>query len=115
MAERCFDTGQPPKQEAAIATVMEEFGLARSKVMQGLKEYRESKSWLQLCIPADGGELRFPPVREQIVRTHRMIASWAMDREWFRRNPDAHFLGVPAGSASEKELLSQESPRDGQD
>lgn len=115
MAERCFDTGQPPKQEAAIATVMEEFGLARSKVMQGLKEYRESKSWLQSCIPDDDGELRFPPVREQMARTHRMIAHYAMAREWFRRNPDAHFLGVPAGSALEKELLSRESPRHGQD
>lgn len=115
MAVACFDNGQPPKQEAAIARAMKEFGLARSKVMQGLKEYRESKSWLQSCIPDDDGELRFPAVREQMARTHLMLARFAMDREWFRRNPDAYFLGVPAGSALEKELLSRESPRDPQE
>ena len=112
MAAACFDNGPPPKQEAAIASAMEEFGLARSKVMQGLKEYRESKSWLQSCIPDDDGELRFLAVREQMAKTHRMLATLAMHREWFRRNPDAHFFGVPAGSAMEKELLSRESPRD---
>lgn len=115
MAASCFDTGQPPKQEAAIASAMQEFGLARSKVMQGIKEYRESKSWLQSCIPDDDGEFRFPPVREQMARTHRMLAHHAMVREWFRRNPDANFFGVPAGSTSEKELLSRESPRDTQE
>jgi len=112
MAAACFDTGQPPKQEAAIASAMQEFGLARSKVMQGLKEYRESKSWLQSVIPDNDSALRFPSVREQMARTHGMIAHHAMAREWFRRNPDAHFLGVPAESALEKELLSRESPRD---
>lgn len=115
MAERCFDTGQPPKQEAAIATVMEEFGLARSKVTQGLKEYRLAKSWLRSLDPDNDGELEHPASREKIARADRMIASRAMDREWLRRNPDAHFLGVPAGSALEKELLSRESPRDPQE
>lgn len=112
MAEHCFDTGQRPQQEAAISSVMEELGLARSKVTQGLKEYRESKSWLQSWVLDDDGELRFTLEREKMARTHYMIASLAMAREWFKRNPDAHFVGVTAGSAVEKELLSRESPHD---
>src|SRR5690606_23379596 len=97
MAKQCFDTGQEPKQEAAIASVMEEFGLARSKVMQGLKEYRESRSWLHPSFLDDEGEMSFPSGRELMRGTHRMLAGHAMAIEWFRRNPDAHFLGTPAG------------------
>jgi hypothetical protein len=115
MAAACFDTGLPPKQEAAIASAMQEFGMARSKVMQGLKEYRESRSWLRSFDPGDDGELMCVPEREKMARTHRMLASHAMAKEWFRRNPDAHFLEVPAGSALEKELLSRESPHDRQE
>ncbi len=122
MAASFFDNGQPPKQEAAIASAMQEFHLARSKVMQGLKEYRESNSWLQSCIYDDYSESRFPPVQEQMARihqmilrqAHQMISRQAMAREWFRRNPDAHFLYAPAGSDLEKELLSRESPFDPQ-
>lgn len=112
MAASYFDNGQPPKQEAAISGAMQEFGLARSKVMQGLKEYRQSKCWLQSCSVDDAGEWRVLPVREQLARVHQMLAQHACEREWFRRNPDAHFVGVPASCDLDKELLSRESPCD---
>ncbi len=112
MAAMRFDFGQPPKQEAAIASVVQEFGLARSKVMQGLKEYRESWSWLASWSPDYDGELRLPTVRAQAKITHWMLENRAMAKEWLRRNPNAQFLWVPAGSALEKEWLNCQSPRD---
>lgn len=115
MAEQCFDMGQPPKQEAAVQAVMEESGLARSKVMQGLKDYRARKGFLLLWTSVADGDGRDISVGQRTEKTKWLLATMAMTREWFRRNPDAHFLGVPAGSATGKELLSRESPRDGQE
>ena len=58
MAEQCFDTGQRPQQEAAVAAVMVETGLARSKVMLGLKEYRQDCGWPMNIDWGPDGKLR---------------------------------------------------------
>ena len=76
MAEQCFDTGQPPKQEAAVAAVMQEFGLARSKVMQALKDFRQSLVWL--C--PDGGP------RDGLALAKWRLACLAMEKERLRRD-----------------------------
>lgn len=119
MAEQCFDTGQRPKQEAAIAGVMQEFGLARSKVMQGLKEYRIkalSSGGFLFSLPLEIEEEQ-PDLSsgEEMALAHDYLARKAMTREWFRINPDAQFLFVPAGSDMEKQLLSEQSPHNARD
>jgi hypothetical protein len=112
MAEQCFNSRGQPKQEAAVAAVMEESGLARSKVMLGLKEYREDCGWYVDLDHGPDGKLRWLNGRQARAKRLNFLAKAALEREWFRRNPNAHFLGVPAGSDMEKQLLSRESPRD---
>ena len=75
MAEQCFDTGRPPKQEAAVAAVMQEFGLARSKVMQGLKDYR-NRPWL--CFDAEP--------RDEVAVAHWRLVYFAMEKERLKRD-----------------------------
>lgn len=82
MAEHCFDKGQPLKQEAAIAAVMQEFGLARSKVMQALKEYRSQMRGLAWLLPDDVP--RDPDNAKALA--HWRLACFAMEKERLRRD-----------------------------
>ena len=82
MAEQCFDTGQPLKQEAAVAAVMQEFGLARSKVMQALKEYRSQMWGLAWLLPDD--DPRDPQNAKALA--HWRLACFAMEKERLRRD-----------------------------
>jgi hypothetical protein len=111
MAETFIETGEDLKQESAISAAMEEFGLARSKVMQGLKEYRDSNDWLLPLTEVRSYSIS-RSVAERRLAVHSTLARLAWATAWFRHNPDAHFLGVPAGSSLEIELLSRKSPRD---
>lgn len=79
MAEHCCDTGQPPKQEAAIAAVAQEYGLARSKIMQGLKEYRQGLAWLYCTRPAADPS-------EGMEEAHSAFLRAALEKEQLKRS-----------------------------
>lgn len=76
MAEQYFDIDGRPKQEAAIADVMKEFGLARSKIMLGLREHRQRLSvWSQINDP-----------RESMGWADLNFKYFAMEKERLKRN-----------------------------
>ena len=86
--------------------------------MQGLKEFREMKAdsllgWISET-PDDIGKIE-PTPRQRMANARRHIDRGISANVWFQRNPAAHFLYVPAGSAEEKELLSRENPQSAQE
>lgn len=86
MADEFLDTNKPPKQEAAVATVMAEFKLPRSKVMKGLQEYRLSALIAGAYLDDGDGEWMVMSDREEIRRNHRCLAQKSLSAAKLRRN-----------------------------
>jgi len=119
MAEQYVITGKVPKQEAAVVAVVamnDQFGLPRSKVMQGLKELREKEEGSFLFMAwsptdTDGCPLELSQKQRRTLAANCLVRK-AVEKEWIKGNPGWKFLYVVPGSALEKQLLMQNGPHD---